>query len=186
MDTETELTGNELLSRVALGDEEALGELYTRLSPRVFALALRMLGSREEAEEVVQDTFIKLYQGAGRYQAELHSVTAFTVTVAQHLALSRLRARQARPAKADDYDVHDPASDFAQPGGADPTLRPLIAQALSVLGPDERRLLEESFFDGYSHDELAVRHNLPLGSLKSKVRRALLKLRRALETPHAS
>lgn len=181
MDTETEL-----LRQVALGDEQALASLYERLSPRVYALALRILRSREEAEEVVQDTFIKLHQGAQRYQAELHSVTAFTVTVAQHLALSRLRARQARPAKADDYDVHDPASVFAQPGSADPTLRPLITQALSLLNPDERALLEESFFDGYSHEELAVRHALPLGSLKSKVRRALLKLRRALEAPNAS
>jgi RNA polymerase sigma-70 factor, ECF subfamily len=176
MDTE-----NELLRLVALGDDNAFEVLYRRLSPRVYAVALRMLHSREEAEEVVQDTFLKLHRDAERYQSELNSVAAFTVTVTQRLALSRLRARQARPAKADDYDVHDPASTFAQPDDSDPTLRPLLSRAMGTLTSDERTLLEAAFFDGYSHEELSVRHALPLGSLKSKVRRALLKLRHVLE-----
>ncbi|WP_052351689.1 RNA polymerase sigma factor, partial [Deinococcus pimensis] len=104
MDTEVEL-----MLRLRARDEAALSELHGLLSGHVHALALRMLGSREEAEEVVQDTFVRIFERARQYRPELGSPRAFVYTVARHEALSRLRARSARPQRAagtdDDAEV---------------------------------------------------------------------------------
>ncbi|AEB11813.1 RNA polymerase sigma factor [Marinithermus hydrothermalis] len=175
-------TEEELLVRTASGDQAALAELYRRMAPRVLALATRILGSREEAEEVLQDTFVKLYRDGHRYTPEKSSARTFVLTVARNLAISRLRARSARPTKAP-LDVHDPGFSHPAPEPPDLTTRVVVRRALEQLEADERRLLEEAFFMGYTHKELAQRHGLPLGTVKTRLRRALLKLRRYLEAP---
>ncbi len=171
----------QLLQSLARGEESALAALYAALSHKVYAIALRVLENKEEAQEVLQDTFLQLYRKASHYQSELESVTAFTCTMGRNLAISRLRARRVRPQRADEYDVHDPTTAPAAPTESDPMNRIIVEQALDSLGSDERRLLEASFFDGYSHQELSERFELPLGSLKSKLRRSLLKLRAVME-----
>lgn len=169
-----------LMSRLAKGDERALEELYRRYSPSLYAFLLRMLHSREEAEEVLQDSFVQLYREAARYQPERGGVVAFLFTIGRNFALSRLRKRNARPHKIEDLDLHDPEQELGIWRENDPTGRILVSQALGRLEPIERKLLEEAFFDGYSHGELAERHNLPLGTVKTRLRRALLKLREYL------
>lgn len=172
-----------LVARMAKGDERALEELYRRFAPQVFALLLRMLQSREEAEEILQDTFVQLYRDSGRYDPERGGVTAFLFTIARSRALSRLRARRARPQKAEDLDLHDPEQELGVWREDDPEGRVLVGRALARLEPQERELLEEAFYLGYSHAELAALHKLPLGTAKTKVRRALLKLRAFLGGP---
>ncbi|WP_299431282.1 sigma-70 family RNA polymerase sigma factor [uncultured Meiothermus sp.] len=176
----------DLMSRLAKGDERALAELYRRYSPSLYALLLRMLQSREEAEEILQDSFVQLYREAARYQLERGSVTAFLFTIGRHFALSRLRSRGARPQKVDDRDLHNPEQELGLWREDDPTDRILIRRALHRLEPTDRKLLEEAFFDGYSHSELAERHHLPLGTVKTRVRRALLKLREYLGGPQTT
>ncbi|MCX8088809.1 MAG: sigma-70 family RNA polymerase sigma factor [Meiothermus ruber] len=166
-----------LMSRLAKGDERALEELYRRYSPSLYALLLRMLQSPEEAEEILQDSFVQLYREAARYQPERGGVAAFLFTIGRNFALSRLRNRKARPPKIDDLDLHNPEQELGLWREDDPTDRILVRQALGRLEPTDRKLLEEAFFDGYSHSELAERHNLPLGTVKTRLRRALLKLR---------
>lgn len=173
MDAEGEAT---LLLRLNHGDQAALHDLYTRLSGNVYALALNLLQSREEAEEVLQDTFLKLCGSDHGYRADRGSARAFIYTVARNKCLSRLRAKRARPAQDAAWDLHDPER---QPHAAssDPVLNAQTEQGLELLEPLDRDLLRESFYGGYSHGELAERFELPLGTVKSRVRRALLTLR---------
>ncbi len=171
-----------LLTRSQGGDQGALHELYTCLSKNVYTLALQLLRSPEEAEEVLQDTFLKVYESARRFDPELGSARAFVYTVARNTCLSRLRARRARPEKDAEWDLHDPER---QPAAAptDPALSAQTEQALAQLEPLDRDLLKASFYGGYSHRELVERFDLPLGTVKSRVRRALLSLRAYWETP---
>lgn len=168
-----------LLERLYTGDEKALAELYERLSGNVYALALQMLRNREEAEEVLQDTFLKLYRNPHGFEPGRGSARAFVYTVARNACLSRLRAKRARPLSAE-MDVHDPDAGFAALA-ADPGRGLEVRQALAELEPLDRQLLGETFFGGYSHGEVAAHFDLPLGTVKSRVRRALLSLRRFLE-----
>lgn len=163
------------------GNQEALHELYTRLSGNVYALALNLLHSREEAEEVLQDTFLKIYRSAHTFDPALGSARAFVYTVARNDCLSRLRARRARPKKDADWDLHDPERQPADTP-ADLVLSLQMEQALAQLEPLDRDLLKASFYEGYSHGALVERFDLPLGTVKSRVRRALLALRTYWET----
>lgn len=161
--------------------EEALEALFTRHGGRVMALARRMLGSRQEAEEVLQDTFMSLYRHAAEFDEARASVSTYLSAIARNLSLSRLRRRKARPRKADGADPHDVAFQAAVGVPDDPLPGILVRDALSRLEPDERDLLDDAFFLGYSHAEVAERRGLPLGTVKSRIRRALLKLRHGLE-----
>lgn len=167
-----------LVVRVGQGDEGALSELYERLGSRVYTLALELLKSREEAEEVVQDTFLMLYQKAHSYATPERSPRAFIYTIARNQALSRLRRRRARPLRAEGVEVDGPYT-AVDPADPTPTLTTnlYVERLLAGLDEEERRLLEGAFFQGYSHAELAELTGLPLGTLKSELRRTLLKLR---------
>lgn len=166
MDTESEL-----MLRLAEGDESALGRLYERLSGNVFSLAMHMLGNREDAEEVLQDSFVNLYRSARRFDPALGSVRAYTYTIARNQARMRLRSRKSRP-MTQSIEEREPVSP-ARDGATAVALN----GALSRLEVEELQLLEATFFDGFSHSELAERTGMPLGTLKSRIRRALLKLR---------
>lgn len=174
------------MARLRNGDEQALAELYTCLAPQVYALVLRMLESREEAEEVLQDTFLRLHRKIDTYDLELGSPRAFAYTIARNEALSRLRARTARPVPALEQDVHDPATVLAGSEAPDPLTHMEVNHALATLDPKDRKLLQLVFFQGYSHTEVAKLVGLPLGTAKSRLRRALLQLRDRLEDQHAS
>ena len=168
----------DLIFRIRSGDEVALASLYKLLGPNVFALALHMLRNREDAEEVLQDTFVKLYQTAERFDPELGSAKAYVYTIARNEARMRLRARKSRPGKAD-LDVH--AADSLFPAAhIDADVSMVVEAALEHLHHEDANLLQASFFQGYSHAELSEQTGLPLGTVKSRVRRALLKLRALL------
>ena len=160
--------------------EEALEALFSRHGGRVVALARRMLGNRQEAEEVLQDTFMSLYQHAAEFDGARASVRTYVSAIARNLSLSRLRRRKARPRRAEAADPHDVAFQTAVGAPDDPLPGIVVRDALAQLDTDERELLEGAFFLGHSHAELAERAGLPLGTVKSRIRRALLKLRRAL------
>lgn len=171
----------ELMMRLKKGDESALTRLYERLGRNVYALAFEMLRNHEDAEEVRQDTFVYLFRRADRFDPERGSVRAYIYTIARTESLMRLRAKRSRPLKAADIDLHDAASPFATAGDADHETRIVVRHALSQLQMEDARLLEASFLQGYTHAELAERTGLQLGTLKSRIRRALLKLRDLLE-----
>lgn len=176
MDRETEL-----LARIQHGDEAALAELYDRLSPKVYTLVLRILDHQQEAEEVVQDTFYRLFKLRRGYHTWDRSPRAFVYTLARNVALSRVRARRSRPAKADAWDVHDPEVPLpAETEGTEATTKIWLGRALARLNPEERGLLEHAYFLGYSYADLAELRAKPLGTVRSSIRRALLKLKKAM------
>jgi RNA polymerase sigma-70 factor, ECF subfamily len=175
-----------LVRRLQKRDESALAELYERLGNKVYTLALNMLHSHEEAEEVLQDAFLKLYRGASSFEPGSGSVRAFLYTIARNECLLKLRTKRSRPLKAVAYDPHDPEMHHptnltTQP--SDTVVNVMLEQALSQLDEADQKLVKGAFFDGYSHAELASNSGLPLGTVKSRVRRALLILRNFLEKP---
>ncbi len=171
----------DLLRRVAAGSDEAFEALYRLLKPQLYPMLYRMLGTPEEAEEVFHDTLLKLRAAATGFDPEKARAATFARVIARNLALSRLRARRARPQRLEP-DVHGlPGVAAADPPPVEDRVR--VRRALARLDPLERRLLEAAFYQGYSHRELAEAFGLPLGTTKSKLRRALRKLRDYLEEP---
>ena len=177
-----------LVQRMAQGDEQALGALYDRWQGAVRALAQRIVGDATEAEDVVEDVFWQAWRQAGRFDAARGSVATWLLTLARSRALDRLRAiRRTRvDASLDDEDAALPpealAASSASPADAaegDERSR-LVAQALAELQPAQRQCLELAYFGGLSQTEIAERTNTPLGTVKTRMRLALRKLRESL------
>lgn len=160
-----------LLGRVLLGDEEALLALYRRHAPYVHALARRILRDGEEAKTVVQDTFLRIWRKAERFDPSLGTPRTWILTIAHRLALNALRRRR-QELPLEDWDA--PTEGVGSEGHLE---KIWINQALQALDREERRLLELAYFQGYSHSELAVLLGWPLGTVKSRLRRALEKLK---------
>jgi len=166
------------LRRIADGDTDALAVLYDALAPALMALALRLCGGREDAEEVVQDVFVRLVKTADRFDPRLGSVRALAYTMVRNLVASRGRRAAVRPVTVD-LDPDGPS------GARDPRRaqenRLMVGDALAALEPLDRTLVSEAYLEGRSHAELAERHDLPLGTVKSRIRRALQRLRPRME-----
>ncbi|WP_022797573.1 sigma-70 family RNA polymerase sigma factor [Thermus islandicus] len=158
-----------LLRRVALGDEEALLALYRRYAPRVHGLARRILRDGHEAKDVVQETFLRIWNKAERFDPALGRPATWILTIAHRLALKRLKALEPLALLEEDGAEE-------RVGGDDHLDRIRVAQALKALSPEERKLVELAYFQGYAHSELALLLGWPLGTVKSRLRRALAKL----------
>ena len=169
-----------LLTHLQAGSEQALTTLYERLSPHVYALLLRLLGSQADANEILQDTFVTLHEKAHLYDPARGSVRAFTYTMARNLALTRLKARQSHLDKI--ARLADEQEGQAPPPPEDALLTKIFVQdALEHLSRENRELLEYAFVLGMSHQQLSTHFGLPLGTVKSKLRRSLLHLREVME-----
>jgi RNA polymerase sigma-70 factor (ECF subfamily) len=158
-----------LLHRVARRDEEALLALYRRYAPRVHGLARRVLRDGHEAKDVVQETFLRIWNKAERFDPALGRPATWILTIAHRLALKRLKALEPLALLEEDGAEE-------RLGGDEHLDRLRVAQALKALSPEERKLLELAYLQGYSHSELALLLGLPLGTVKSRLRRALAKL----------
>ena len=170
------------------GDETALSEFYGRWFPVVSSLISRILKSAEDVEDVVEETFWQAWRQANRFAADRGSVQTWILTIARSRALDRLRA--ARRLREDTIDEGG-SSDGAAPGvGAtlaatsDPSLdaehaerRQLVVAALTELPREQREALELGYFGGLSQSEIAERTGQPLGTVKTRMRLAMLKLR---------
>ncbi|WP_407542172.1 sigma-70 family RNA polymerase sigma factor (plasmid) [Deinococcus radiomollis] len=167
-----------LMARLHFGDADALTELYARLGPHVYALSHALLHSREEAEEVLQDIFARLSSGGHGYRPVFGSPRAFIYTMARNASLSRLRARGARPVSLDPDLVSPDLLAARQP---DLDTRVTVQGALERLTDHDQALILDAFFQGLSHLEIAARRQMPLGTVKTRLRRALLTMRRRLE-----
>lgn len=163
-----------LITRIQAGDETALSELFELSKRQIYALAWHILKNREDAEEVLQDTFVKLYQHNG-FKPHLGSAKSYLYAIARNEAFMRLRAKGSRP-QLSQIDIYDPQASFAS-NLENHDDRLLVEKALASLEATDAKLLKASFYWGYTHDELAEQTGLPLGTVKSRVRRALLRLR---------
>jgi RNA polymerase sigma-70 factor (ECF subfamily) len=172
------------IARVVDGDQEALAALYDALVGQVYALALRMTRHASVAEEVVQDTFWQVWRQAPRFDPERGSVPAWIMTIARSRALDAMRRKEPSECELEPEVLEAiAASDRDSPVDLLTAVQEgdLLHAALANLDPVPRQLLSLAFFRGYSHDEIAQCAGLPLGTVKSHIRRALVALKQALQ-----
>jgi RNA polymerase sigma-70 factor, ECF subfamily len=171
-----------LVQSIAAGDQRALHALYERTHRIVFTLIVRITHSRETAEEVTLDVYHDVWRRASAYDAAGGSVVGWMMNQARSRAIDRVRFEQRKkrvdhrpdspPPAATASDPHD-ALDLREQGR-------LLQHALTVLTPAERQAIETAFFSELTYDEVAARLNQPLGTIKTRVRTGLRKLRQAL------
>jgi RNA polymerase sigma-70 factor, ECF subfamily len=170
----------DLIARCALRDRAAFRDLYTRTSAKLFGVSLRILKDRSEAEEALQEVYVKIWQRADRYVAGSYSPISWLVAVARNHALDILRAR--KPI-ADEIDVALEIADLGpdpERAAVDKSERTRIDTCLAELDGDKAEAVRGAYLDGYSYDELAERHGVPLNTMRTWLRRSLLKLRECL------
>ena len=177
-----------LLQRIAARDTAALAELYDRHSRLLFGLILRMVRDRGEAEDILQEAFIRVWTRAETYDAQLGGPLPWIVRVTRNSAIDRLRARRVRASGRDaiDFDAVEaaaPATGIQNPEAAvlEAERRRTLSDALAGLPAEQRRLIEAAFFEGYTHSELARRFGLPLGTVKTRIRAGMIAMRQRLE-----
>jgi RNA polymerase sigma-70 factor (ECF subfamily) len=173
---------------MAAGDERALGELYDRHGSTVYALARAIVGERADTEEVVADTFGQAWRTAGQFDPARGSVTAWLTTITRTRALDLVRAR-GRRARVLERAAQESDAGFAAPlatGDAPDRdverqeARQLVAHSLADLPEAQRRVIELAYFGGLTHSEIAAELNEPLGTVKTRLRAGMEKLRDAL------
>lgn len=181
--TEDRAADQAALARMAQGDGDAVAELYDRHARPIYSLALRILGDVTDAEDVVQDVFSQAWRQASRYNASRGAVAAWLLTLARSRAIDRLRAKRARPAGLTDERMADQLVD-ASPAVDSMVLSSeqvsRVRAALDELPLLQRAALELAYFEGLTHAEIAVRLEQPLGTVKTRIRLAMLKLRDVL------
>ena len=165
-----------LMQKIAGGDQNALLELYQKYGRAVFSLAYRVLNNSVLAEEVTQDTFLKVWHQSTRWDSERGKLKSWLMTIAQFTAIDRLRQERRQPAVlADALDDSDETVIFGEQGQwqEGTTLHLLITQ----LPPEQASLIELAFFYGMSHNDIAVTLHIPLGTVKTRLRSGLKRLR---------
>ena len=172
------------LARMAGGDHDALAELYDRHGRVVYSLALRIVRDQGDAEEVVQDVFAQAWRQSARYSAGRGSVIAWLMTLTRSRAVDRLRGRRSRPSASAEVDpMIDDVIDAA--ASIDEQLVSAVRgervrAALDGLPFLQRIAIELAFYEGLTHTEIATRLDQPLGTVKTRIRQGLLKLRELL------
>ena len=173
-------TDHTALERMARGDHDGLAELYDRHGRLVYSLALRILRDTGEAEDVVQEVFSQAWRQASRYESTRGNVVAWLMNLARSRAIDRIRSRRSRPQPvADDVRTVD-VPDMAQPVDEQLALSSqaaAIRAAVDELSLLERVAIELAFYEGLTHVDIAERLELPLGTVKTRIRQGLMKLK---------
>ncbi len=172
----------ELLHKVAGGDRAAFNALYDASSRKLFGICMRICGNSEAAEDVTQESFVKIWQRADQFSAELGSPLAWMGTIARNAAIDWYRKQrkgetasdQALEHAADPAALADEVMDTAQQNER-------IIHCIQKLGMDQKSLILGAFFSGSTYQQLALRIGAPLNTVKSRVRRGLINLRKCLE-----
>jgi RNA polymerase sigma-70 factor, ECF subfamily len=173
--------GPQLVERIARGDAAALRSAYDAHAGRVLALALRIMRSKAEAEDVVQDTFLEVWRRAGDYDASRGELSAWILSMARSRCIDRVRrarvraryAQQVDPAPHDGSAAVDDSVAASEHGAR-------IRQLLLSLPEEQRHALELAYFEGLTQQEIATRIGVPLGTIKTRLRLALEKLEKGL------
>ena len=180
-------TDQDLLRQIVLRDEHALATFYDRHSRLVYSVALRVLRSSSEAEEVLQEAFVRVWSRANSYEPRLGAPAAWLTRIGRNCAIDRIRAKKVRQfvdapqPEPDAAPIPEPVTTVTpEMVLADTTKAGVIRGALDALPASQRTLIEAAFFDGYTHQELSERFGMPLGTVKARIRTGLLALRSQL------
>jgi RNA polymerase sigma factor (sigma-70 family) len=173
---------SELMGAIASGDRAALRQLYEATSPKLFGVCLRILSNRDESEDVLQEVYLTIWRRADRFDAGRASVMTWISTIARNRAIDRLRARGplAYAEQVEELEIEDTTAgaealvEAAQDQGA-------LTRCLGELDERTAKVIRTAFFEGVTYEALATGMGTPLGTVKSWVRRGLLKLRGCLE-----
>jgi RNA polymerase sigma-70 factor (ECF subfamily) len=169
-----------MIARMALGDRGAFTQLYAATSAKLFGVAVRVLENRAEAEGALQDIYVKLWHNAGRYQSNGLSPMTWLITVARNHCIDRLRARRGGTTGLDEAaELADlsPGPE-AQLLAASDAAR--LTQCLGTLDPDRAEAVRRAYMLGDSYADLAARYGVPLNTVRTWLRRSLLKLRECM------
>ncbi|MEO8988413.1 MAG: sigma-70 family RNA polymerase sigma factor [Rhodanobacter sp.] len=173
---------NQLLQQTGREDPKAFAELYKRTSSKLFGVCLRMLRDRSEAEEVLQETYATVWRRAGSFDAAKASAITWLITLSRNKAIDRLR--QHREEQLDDPLKLDALVDDQPSPAADAETSQeyqRLERCLGELEPQQQSSVREAFFTGATYNELAARCEVPLGTMKSWIRRSLMQLRTCLD-----
>ncbi len=175
-----------LLRLISRSHEAALSEFYDRYSRLVYSMAFNVTGDAEVAQEITQDVFLRVWEKADTYRAEQGKVATWLVSITRHRAIDLLRRARIRPEGnravwMDELEASLP-NPTAVEGEAEQSQRQqMIRHALAQLPEEQRLALSYAFFQGYSHSEIARLLNQPLGTIKTRIRLAMQKLRQILQ-----
>ena len=181
-----DLADAELLRRVAQGDKAAFGEFYDRFSRPLYATALRIVQDTAEAQDIIHDVFVIVWEKAGTFEAQRGSAFSWVVTLVRNRAIDRVRSRKRRhellsASAPSDLGYHEEAAGRSadQEATFGDEARAVRA-AMASLSPDQKKAVELAFFGGMTQEEIARSLGEPLGTVKARIRRGLLKLRDSL------
>jgi RNA polymerase sigma-70 factor, ECF subfamily len=176
---------SELLRRIAARDRDALSEFYDQTARPLFSIACRMLGNSSDAEEVIQDVFVQIWNKAAKFDAEKGQPFHWVLALTRNRCIDGLRARQRRSRIIVESSGEPELEQTIELNQVDaPMVDNDIAAIQSVvknLPKDQRQAIEMAFFGGLTHQEIAESLNEPLGTVKARIRRGLLKLREDLQ-----
>lgn len=172
----------ELIKRMVQGDQAALSQLYDRYARVMYSLAFKILGSVEEAEEAVLDVFAKAWRTAERYDASRSRVDSWLFLMTRSRSLDRLRQRQrqAKVVEAAKSKAQVSSSDVPNDALIIAERRTVVTQALAELPDEQRLVIELAYYKGFSQSEIAKQTGLALGTVKTRIRLGLRKLKQAL------
>lgn len=173
-----------LVERVAGRDQAALGELYERYASLLLALARRILNDASDAEEVLQEVFLQVWNQADRYETRRSSVSTWLVLITRSRSIDRLRTRQVVDRTLAGLQQENRGAHTSPEGAASVWMdqrRARLHRELQQLPPEQRQVLELAFFRGMTQTEIATATDIPLGTVKTRTLLAIKKLRKALE-----
>ncbi len=173
------LTDDELLKRIAQGDQDALLQLYDRYGRLVYSLAYRVLQDHQLAEEITQDVFTRVWQAAGTFDPKRSRFTTWLTSITRNRAIDILRRRRARGLTgAGEAELNTAITRADERFSPEHHLQALaVREALKELPPAQREVLELAYFGGMTQREIAEHLNIPLGTVKTRMRLGMLKLR---------
>jgi RNA polymerase sigma-70 factor, ECF subfamily len=174
-----------LIERIRNGDRPAFMTFYDRFAPLLFSVAVRVLGDRKEAEDVLQEVMLLIWNKAGEYDAQLGSLSSWAVALTRNKALDRLRSRTRRLRLIEEVALMAEDSENSSSPSANEVIHgreraEILRAAMKELPAEQRMAIELAFFTGMSQTDIATRLQQPLGTVKARIRRGMLRLREQL------
>jgi RNA polymerase sigma-70 factor (ECF subfamily) len=174
-----------LIARIRTGDRTAFMGFYDRFSPLLFSVAARVLGDRKEAEDVLQEVMLVIWNKSGEYDPQLGTLSSWAVALVRNKALDRLRARTRRLRLIEEVAMMAEESETGATPSANEMIHgreraEMLHAAMKQLPAEQRLAIELAFFTGLSQSEIAARLRQPLGTVKARIRRGMLRLREQL------